>query len=146
MGDVDGGVAADVKALPVDDGLLAALRDLHVGAGLANGDLASGDLAAGGQLVGGGRHRRGGPHAVNEEGAEREGKSGIQALLAEAGHDGLVAAADAAWRNAAATMALDEFGDGLPAQVRFVPDDAEYMVHILCALEGAGDGEPETPR
>jgi hypothetical protein len=113
---------------------------------LADGDLTGGNLTARWQLGSTWGHRRRSPDALHQEGAKREGKSGIQALLAEAGHDGVVAAADAARRDAAATMALDEFGHGLPAQVRFVPDDAEYMVHILCALEGAGDGEPETPR
>lgn len=48
LGNVDRGLVADIKALPVDDRLLAALRDLHVGARLSNRHLASCDLCAGG--------------------------------------------------------------------------------------------------
>jgi len=130
LANVNGGVAADVKALPVDDGLLAALRDLHVGASLADGDLAGSHLAARRKLIRCWWRRRRTKGTVDDKGAEGEAKFRIEPLLAEAGHDEVKRTAQASGGLAArGAMTLDELGDCLPAVMRFVPDDSEYVVH-----------------
>ncbi len=145
--DVDRGVAANVKALPVDDRLLAALRDLHVGARLADVDLASSHLPTHGQLVRRWRCGRCRPGAIDDQHPERQRELGVNLVFGKRG-DGMRGANLVVhargidrWR----PIALDDLGHRHPAVADLVPDDTEYLVHRVISSKGARQADPEPP-